>query len=122
MSKERIQLGQEGEEIAVAYLKNLKYKILECNYRTAFGELDIVALEGSTYCFVEVKTRSSQRFGLPQEAVGEAKKRKLLQSAYAYLQQKRLEEVPFRFDVVSIIMKDTQSPQIELLKDAIEFD
>ena len=69
-------LGRKGEDAACRYLKKHGYKILKRNYVTPFGEADIVARKGDTYCFVEVKTRESDAFGLPTEAVNREKQRR----------------------------------------------
>ena len=98
----RRQLGDAGEDLAAAALKKQGYKILERNYVCPLGEIDLIARQGKTYVFIEVKTRQNDRFGAPQEAVNAAKQRKLRLLADYYLKQKRLGEVEMRFDVVGI--------------------
>ena len=69
----KLNLGKKGEQLAARYLQQKGYKILDFNYRTKFGEIDVVAKDGETIVFVEVKTRTSTRFGEPEEAVGKRK-------------------------------------------------
>lgn len=111
-------LGARGEDLAVKYLKKKGYKVIERNYRCQWGEIDLVAREGDTLVFVEIKSRSSSGFGLPQDAVDRFKQGKLIEVARAYLAERRLtEDITMRFDVVAVQL--TQSgPDIELIKDA----
>ena len=81
----RQELGALGEKLARDYLKKKGYHIRESNFRCREGEIDIVARKGGDLVFVEVRTRSSQTFGTPEESVTEAKKRKLVASALTYL-------------------------------------
>ena len=94
-------LGRKGEDLACKYLKKHGYKILKRNYKTPFGEADIVAYDGEYYCFVEDKARESDAFGLPTEAVDEAKRRRYRQIA-GYFCYRNREELPCRFDVASV--------------------
>ena len=105
-------LGRQGEELTCKYLKQHGYKIIERNYKTPFGEADIIALQGDTYCFVEVKTRASDRFGVPAEAVDDKKQKRYRQIAGYFCAQKK-EEVPVRFDVASVY-----EGQLEYFEDA----
>ncbi len=92
-------------------------KIVERNYRTPVGEIDIIARDGRTLVFVEVKTRSSRLFGAPQEAVGPAKQRQILRSAQWYLSSCKKTDFPVRFDVIAVIQKG-EVPEIEHICDA----
>ena len=113
-----MKLGQRGEWLAVEFLKKTGYKIIKQNYKTRIGEIDIIADDGGTLVFVEVKTRESIAYGMPFEAVTRYKKRKIANVALLYL--KKIKEVPpCRFDVVSIYY-DNGSPEFELIKDAFE--
>lgn len=94
-------LGRKGEELTCKYLKKHGYRILKRNYVTPFGEADIVAKTGDTYCFVEVKARESDAFGLPTEAVDREKQRRYRMIAKYFCTCLR-EEVPVRFDVSAI--------------------
>ncbi len=111
------QLGDAGEDLAAAALRKQGYKILERNYVAPPGEVDLIARQGKTYVFIEVKTRKNERFGAPQEAVSAAKQQKLRRLADYYLQQKRLGEVEVRFDVVGILMGE-EGPRVEIIKEA----
>lgn len=94
-------LGRKAEEQTVKYLKKNGYKIIERNFTTPFGEADIVAFKDGYYCFVEVKARESDSFGLPAEAV-DRRKRERYRKIAAYFCTLRRQEVPIRFDVASI--------------------
>ena len=109
-----------GEELASKFLKKQGYKIVEKNFRTSLGEIDIVALDRDTITFVEVKTRKSTAFGYPQEAVGLKKQKKISQVASIYLNQKKLNSEKARFDIVAILLSPDQTEKIELIKDAFE--
>lgn len=96
------RFGEKGENIATAYLKKNKYKILDRNYRTKLGEIDIVALKGKTICFVEVKYRTTISFGLPRESVTITKQNKIRRAAQQYLLENKMYDVPVEFDVLEI--------------------
>ena len=117
MKDPRRQLGDAGEDLAAAALKQQGYKILERNYVTPLGEVDLIARQGKMYVFIEVKTRKNERFGAPQEAVNRSKQHKLRRLADYYVKQKRLGEVAMRFDVVGIVMGE-DGPRVEIIKDA----
>lgn len=112
MDRSRLNIGKTGESLAVAHLKARGYEILEQNYRAVRGEIDLVAQDGDCIVFVEVKTRRSLKFGLPQEAVTTQKQRQISKVALAYLQAKNRFDAPCRFDVIAIHL----SPKLELLK------
>ncbi|MEW6416667.1 MAG: YraN family protein [Nitrospirota bacterium] len=113
-------LGTEGEELAVRFLKNKKgYKIITRNYKTPIGEIDIIAKDGDTLVFIEVKTRTDDSFGYPFEAVNKRKKQKLKNLALFYLKNQG-KEFPIRFDVLSIFCMDNGEKEIEHIKDAFE--
>ncbi len=102
-----MKLGKKGEGIAVDYLKRNGFKILERNYRTRYGEVDIIAEENGTLVFIEVKTRSTDLFGHPLEAVTKEKQEKIKRLALSYL-GKIQREMPVRFDVISINLESSQ--------------
>ncbi len=107
-------LGQQGEEAAIKFLKKRGYRILERNFRCPLGEIDVVSRHNDTLVFVEVKTRSSHAYGLPEEAIDYRKQRKLKQLAYYYMKYKGLGfEVKCRFDVVSVL-KDSSINGFEI--------
>lgn len=113
----RRQLGDKGEDLAAAILKKQGYKILERNYLTPLGEIDLIARQGRTLVIIEVKTRKSIRFGSPQESVSVAKQAKLRRLADYYLKDKRLNGASVRFDVVAITLADA-GPHIEIIPNA----
>ena len=109
----KIETGQAGERQALDLLKEKGYKILETNFRTRFGEIDIVAQDQDTLVFCEVKTRSSNQFGLPEEAVGYRKLQRLLKTAAIYRACRKNLPESERVDVVAI---ETSSGRAELIK------
>jgi putative endonuclease len=111
--------GKNSESLAVVYLKRQGYRILEQNYRTRIGEIDIIARDNETIAFVEVKSRSSAAFGNPKYAVTFQKQRKISKVALQYLKSTRQSHVRARFDVVSIFSNSGQD-SIELIKNAFE--
>jgi putative endonuclease len=102
MSSDRNRLGKRGEDLACDELERRGYVILDRRYRRCRGELDIVARDGATVVFVEVKTRDGRSFGAAAEAVTALKRRRIVQLAMAYLVEHRLSGSPCRFDVVAI--------------------
>ena len=114
-----IELGNEGEELAVAHLRKHRYKILERNYRCKFGEIDIIALHKKVLVFIEVKTRSSKKFGSPQTGVTPRKQRQLSKVAFSYLQKHRSFSREARFDVVAVELHADRK-QIEVIRNAFE--
>lgn len=96
-------IGREGEEAAAAFLSAQGYHILGRNVRFRTGEIDIVAQDGSVLVFVEVKTRTSSRFGTPVDAITPQKQRKLVQLAALYLARLGSDDQPCRFDVVAVV-------------------
>jgi putative endonuclease len=117
MKDPRKHLGNTGEDLAAAALRKQGYKILERNYVTPLGEIDLIARQGKTLVIIEVKTRKSSRFGSPQEAVSPTKQAKLRRLTDYYLKEKRLAGAAVRFDVVAITLIDA-SPQIEIISNA----
>lgn len=121
MFKQKKYLGNSGESRAASFLIDNGYKILAKNYRTKSGEIDIVASDKDTICFVEVKTRSTDRFGFPQEAILNSKKRRIAKTALLFLKEKKLLDKKARFDVVAIIFQ-RGLPKIDLIRNAFELD
>ncbi len=114
-------LGQRGEAAVARYLRRHGYRIVARGDRLKPGELDLVALDGKTIVFVEVKTRRSQDAGHPSEAVDAAKQRRLTRLAVTFLKRHGLLEHPARFDVVAVTWPEGQRrPTIEHFKDAFE--
>ena len=96
-----ISSGKTGETTAAKFLKKNGYKILERNYRKAYGEIDIIAQKGENVTFVEVKTRKSDAFGTPAEFVTIKKQKRIIKAAYTYIQEKDL-DAEFTFDIVEV--------------------
>ncbi|MDI9570315.1 MAG: YraN family protein [Pseudomonadota bacterium] len=119
MTRDRISAGRRGEELAAAFLARAGYAILDRNWRCPLGELDIVARDGGTLVFVEVRTRRSARFGAPEESVGFSKRRKLSRLATFYIHRYGLFDVPARFDVAAVHLLPS-GPEVELIRDAFD--
>jgi putative endonuclease len=119
MRNKQQQFGEKGESLAVRFLKKKGYKILRQNYRTALGEIDIIAREDNTIVFVEVKSRKSIRFGNPKLAVNSKKQRKISMVALQYLKTTQQIGAKARFDVVSVI-SNRDNPEICVIKNAFE--
>lgn len=109
-------LGAQGEEAACSYLERQGYQILERNFRTRRGELDIIAAQGEWLVFVEVKTRKSLRCGFGAEAVTWRKRQHLLAAALSYLSTHSRRKC--RFDVIEITVPATKTPEIRHIQNA----
>ncbi len=124
MSSSSKDFGKRGELYAERLLKKNGYKILDMNYRSRFGEVDIIARDVDTLVFVEVKTRSSLDFGSPGEAVGEKKREHIIRAAQDFLIRFDDTGVPeVRFDVVSLLLKKGAEDEVfesEIIKDAFD--
>jgi putative endonuclease len=105
---------------ACGFLQVRGYKILEKNYRCKLGEIDVIARRRGRLAFVEIKTRTSAQFGTPQEAVDCPKQEKIFKVAQWYMKEKKLEQQPIAFDVVAVLWKEGQPPEIHLITDAFE--
>lgn len=109
----RPQIGRLGEDIAAAHLAERGWRILQRNFRVARGELDIIALDGSTLVFVEVKTRRTILSGVPQAAVDQRKLRRIRHLAGYYLMEHSPPHRDLRVDVVAVMVADDLPPEIE---------
>ena len=98
----RAELGQRGEDEAARYLKRLGYRIISRRERVLRGDIDIIALDGRTVVFVEVRSRSSTAHGHPVETIDQKKQRRLVDLANAYIRRHRLEDCAVRIDVVTV--------------------
>ena len=96
------EIGRNGEALAVAFLRKKGYRVIEQNYRCQLGEIDIIAVDQKTVCFIEVKTRSTGDYDRPEVAVHRRKQHKLSRVALWYLKERRLQDVRARFDVIAI--------------------
>ena len=119
MINARQQFGKKSESIAVRHLKKNGYRIIEQNYRTKLGEIDVIAKDRDTIVFVEVKARRSDHFGNPKWAVTPKKQRKISMVALCYLKAMNMSNIKARFDVVSIRSANDR-PEIEIIKNAFE--
>ena len=119
MTREKKRKGARGEERASEFLRERGYRILERNYRCPLGELDIIARDGRVIVFVEVKTRSSHRFGSPQEAIDPRKKRRMTAIALFYLKGQGWLGEPARFDVAAVNLGDGDET-VTLYKNAFD--
>jgi len=119
-------LGQLGESYAAAYLDQLGYQLVAANFTLPVGrnlrgavinaEIDLIAYDGDTLCFIEVKTRSSDWFAPPEVNVDLRKRRQITRAARVYRQMLGIETEPHRYDVVTVIIDNDSTPQIELLR------
>jgi putative endonuclease len=120
-------LGSLGESFAAAYLDQLGYRLVAANFTLPVGrnlrgaminaEIDLIAYDGDTLCFIEVKTRASDWFAPPQVNVDLRKRRQITRAARIYRKMLGIEDDPHRYDVVTVIINNDSTPQIELLRD-----
>ncbi len=114
-----IKLGSLGEDIAANYLSLNGYQIIERNFRSRLGEIDIIAKTSSTLVFIEVKTRRNFSFGIPSEAVTYGKQQKILHTALYYLKKMNIhQETSCRFDVIEVYKKKTGEAQCRHIENA----
>lgn len=121
MTKQNLYFGAQGEKVAVDFLKDNGYKILAKNYKTKLGEIDIIARDKDTLAFIEVKTRHSDRWGLPSEAISRTKQRQISKAAVLFLKENELLDKKARFDVVSIVYS-ADAPKLDLIKNAFDLE
>jgi putative endonuclease len=111
-------LGRSGEDIALNYLKDNKYKVIARSYRLFRGEIDIVAYDQKSLVFVEVKTRKSTDYGFPEESVTPSKQRQIRKIAQGFLAKNNLQDVECRFDVISLSFDEKEGYSIRHIKHA----
>ncbi len=119
MTRERLELGKRGEELALRTLKRLGYTCIARNYRCALGEVDLIAKDGDTLVFVETKTRKGGALAYAKEAIDARKRRQLSKVALAFMKANNCCEVKSRFDVVAVSLQGEQE-RIEVIKNAFE--
>ena len=112
-----LDIGNAGEQLARTFLEQKGYVILETNWRYKRAEVDIIAKEGEVLVFIEVKTRSTDAFGKPEEFITPYKENLLIAAAAAYMEQIG-HEWAIRFDIISIIYRSAQHFQMEHFEDA----
>jgi len=118
VSKQKQALGQWGEEQAARYLTDKGYAIVARNVRSEYGELDLIARQGGLLIFVEVKARSSARFGFPEESVGSAKQQHILEAALHYLQEHPEFDGDWRVDVIALRRRGDAEPELRHFENA----
>ncbi|HEV7645660.1 MAG TPA: YraN family protein [Pyrinomonadaceae bacterium] len=119
-------LGRKGERLAVRFLEKGGARMVAANFRIPIGrnikgvavnaEIDLIVMDGATLCFIEVKTRSSDEFAAPEEAVNLRKQRQIIRAAKKYRKIFRLNNVNFRYDVISIVLRKQAPPRIDHFK------
>lgn len=97
-------LGKEGEEIVCKYLRSRKYKILETNFNCKIGEIDIIAKQKNEIVIIEVKTRTSKKYGLPAEAVTKRKLDHIFKTAEYYIYTRKIRDIDIRIDVIEVYL------------------
>jgi putative endonuclease len=112
------ELGRRGEDLAVKLCCARGLQVVEKNYRTPFGEIDIIAKDRDVLVFIEVKSRAGDAYGAPFEAVTRRKREKIRKVAMSYMKRFR-KEIPARFDVISVSMAGG-APSLEYIQDAFE--
>ena len=117
-----LRFGARGENMACRALQEIGLDIICRNYRVTSGEIDIVARDGATVCFVEVKSRRSERYGDPQLAVHAKKQEKMIRTARHYLAGHGLEDRPARFDVAAIRLSPDGAGAVDLIRNAFELN
>lgn len=122
MERYNKNVGDFGEQATINYLKRLGYKILDKNYSCRFGEIDIIGLDKDCLVFIEVKSRTNEKYGVPQYAVNYWKQKHLWLSARQYIDERRMKEYFARFDVVEVFIKSADNrfdvEKINLIKNA----
>ncbi len=120
--KTAVSIGALGEEAAALALVKNGYKIIEKNYRSKMGEIDIIAKDGDYTCFIEVRLRKNNSFGSPADSINEGKQRRIIKTAQQYAVKNKIYDTPMRFDVVLINAVATENrlknAHLEIIKDA----
>lgn len=118
MAQDNKKSGDEGEDLAAGILTEKNYEIIERNYRYGHGEIDIIAIDGDTLVFVEVKTRKNLEYGMPEYAVTKTKQKQIRKIAESYLYEKNITDTDCRMDVVAILIQKDKKPYINHLINA----
>lgn len=120
MTEKRLKFGKEGEAAAVKFLKKRGYRILEKNFRSQVGEIDIIAEHDKVVVFVEVKTRTNEEYGHPVTALTPTKQKKIARTAQSFLARHKIDNRETRFDVVAItgLPDNPKQWNVELFEDA----
>ncbi len=121
MTRSNRQFGQQGEQLAAAYLRERGYVILETNWRCVGGEVDIVARRGETLVFVEVRTRRASTTESAFESVQPRKQARMTTAAYAYLDAHEMDDIPWQIDVIGVALSSTALPVIDHAENALDW-
>lgn len=121
MAQNKKQFGGKGEELACKYLLDVGFEIIERNYTYGKGEIDIIAKDGEHLVFIEVKSRHSLKYGLPEYSITRGKLNQIRRIASAYLYEKEIEDTECRIDVVTILFLKDQAPTINHIRNALLF-
>lgn len=118
---ERIDTGKQGELIALKYLKKNGYSILDTNYRTRYGEVDIIGKRKDCLVFFEVRTKRNLSFGYPEESISTKKASHLRAAAYYYIRSHQKLPESWRIDLIAIELDDKmKAKRIEVIESAVE--
>ena len=120
MSQTR-KTGDKGEAIARNYLVQHDFTIIETNWTTRFGELDIIAKQNDVYVFVEVKTRHSTNTESAFASITPTKREKMIKAVYEYIQDKNLDDIHWRIDAIAVALNRNQAPIIDHVEDAFDW-
>jgi len=119
LTKERLDLGVQGEKLAQKEVKSIGYKCIEQNYRCKIGEIDLIARDGDCLVFIEIKTRKGSSIGYAKEAVNFKKRHQISRVAQYYMKDKDCCEAKARFDVIAININNGKK-EVEIIKNAFE--
>jgi putative endonuclease len=119
LTRERLELGKRGEDLALRKIQALGYRCVSRNYRCSLGEMDLIARDGDTLVFLEIKTRKGKTLDYAKEAIDGRKRRQLSKVALAYMKANNCCDVKSRFDVVAINLRRGKE-EIEVIRDAFE--
>jgi putative endonuclease len=119
VTRERLELGKKGENLALKTIRSMGYKDILQNYRCPLGEIDLIARDGDTLVFLEIKTRRTGSTGYAKEAVNARKRHQISKAALAYMKANNCGNIRARFDVVAISLAGP-SPKIEVIKNAFD--
>jgi putative endonuclease len=115
----RAVTGQVGEQAAAVHLERSGHRIVERNYRCTYGEIDLVAEEGSELAFVEVRTRSGTSFGSPEESITWQKKQRMTRCALAYLSERQVKDRQWRIDLIAVKLERGRVTRLEHYRHAL---
>jgi putative endonuclease len=121
LTRERLQLGELGEKLALKRIKRLGYKLVAKNYRCPLGEIDLIAKDGDCLVFIEIKTRRNSSTGNAKEALQQRKRRQISRVALYYMKANGCYDIEARFDVIAVNIRGGKE-EIELIQDAFELE